>query len=147
MHQLELVFTSEFNMNYTVDVTWAYILNSEVTSYTMDFHLKAVDGNYEYSYADSNYPTLTHYIYLLSAAASSYPICFIDPELDGTYTTVTNGMSEYATYAGQIYLDRVLLFGLNPDDFIYDETKGYITAKDEATEEINCAKLFYYEQG
>lgn len=140
------LFTDEHSMNYTVDVTWAAIYNSEVTNSTQEFHLKADKGNYEYTYDDAQYG-ITNYIYLLSGSASSYPICFIDPEYDGTYTTVTNGMDEYSAYVGQIYLDRVLLFGLNPEDFIYDETKGYITAKDEATEELYCGKLFFYTEG
>ena len=140
------LFTDEHSMNYTVDITWTQIYNSEVSNYTQDFHLKAVDGNYEYSYDDTTYG-ITTYFYLLSASASSYPICFVDPEYDGTYTTLTNGMDEYSTYVGQIYLDRVLLFGINPEDFIYDETKGYITAKDEATEELYCGNLFYYTEG
>lgn len=141
------LFSDEHSMNYTVDVTWTAIYNSEVSTSSQDFHLKAVNGNYEYTYEDPNAYGLTNYTYLLSGSASSYPICFVDPDYDGVYTTVTNGMNEYEAYVGNIYLDRVLLFNINPEDFIYDETKGYITAKDQETEELYCGNLFYYTQG
>ena len=134
-------------MNYTVDITWTAIYNSEVSTSSQDFHLKAVNGNYEYSYEDPNAYGLTNYTYLVSGSASSYPICFVDPDYDGVYTTVTNGMNEYEAYVGNIYLDRVLLFNINPEDFIYDESKGYITAKDQKTEELYCGNLFYYTEG
>lgn len=138
-------FTVEQDMNYTVDIRWTAVSDGTVyeSSY-MDFRLLAEDGNYQYSYADPNSSVLTHYFYLLNSP-TGYPICFEDEDFDGVYSVVSYGMDEYESYVGQIYLDRVLLYGLDGDDFIYDETKGYITAKDAATEDKYCTSLFYYQ--
>lgn len=139
------LFTMEQDMNYTVDIRWTFVYEGIVQedSY-LDFHLEAEDGNYMYSYADGESSLLTHYFYLLSNP-SNYPVCFADEDFDGTFSAITYGMDEYEAYVGQIYLDRVLLYGFDSSDFIYDETKGYITAKDEATEEKYCTSLFYYQ--
>ncbi len=140
------LFTNEQNMNYTADIRWNVVSNDMVLDSTyIDFKLLAENGNYEYSYADSQSSLLTHYFYLLSGSSSNYPVCFMDEDFDGIFTTLTYGMDEYESYVSQIYLDRVLLYGLNPEDFIYDEEKGYITAKDMATEEKYCSSLFFYE--
>ena len=140
------MFNSEKEMNYTVDVTWQLVVNSQVQDLGSEFFLKAENGNYEYSYADTTYPDLFYYFYLLSGSDNSYPICFVDPDMDGTYSLLSSGMSEYDTYVSNIYLDRVLLHSIDSSDLIYDE-KGYITAKDAATEEQLCVDLFYFADG
>lgn len=142
------IFSSEFNMNYTSTIVYTPVVNSELRpDANSEFYLKAFNGNYEYSYTDPSYPTLTNYSYLLTASENSYPICFIDPDYDGQYTMLTNGTDDYESYVSQFYLDRVLFYGLDASDFIYDEEKGYITAKDEETEDRLCKQLFYYEEG
>ncbi len=139
-------FTKEHDMNYTADVRWNVVTSNGVsdTNY-LDFKILAENGNYEYSYLDPESSLITHYFYLLSGSSSNYPVCFMDEDFDGKFTTLTYGMNEYDSYVSQIYLDRVLLYGLNPEDFIYDAEKGYITAKDAATEEKYCSSLFFYQ--
>lgn len=140
------MFSNESSMNYTVDVRWNLVVNSEIsTTNYLDFHLEAENGNYYYSFEDSQASTLVHKFYLLSSGAN-YPILFEDEDFDGTYDLVSYGMDAYDSYVGQIFIDRVLLYGLDPKDFIYDEEKGYITAKDYETERTYCGKLFYYTE-
>ena len=140
------MFTNEKDMNYTADVRWTLVNNGIVYDDTyVDFHIEAENGNYFYSYEDSSYAgVLTHKFYLLTSG-NSYPVCFHDEDFDGVYSVSSYGMDDYNSYVGQIYLDRVLLYGLDPKDFIYDESKGYITAKNEALEAKYCGGLFFYE--
>lgn len=138
------MFSSEETMNYTIDSVWTIVYNGEIKEDShIDFKLLAENGNYEYSYADSSYPTLMHYFYLVSTG-STYPLCYLDEDFDGNFTVTSYGMDDYESYVSQIYLDRILLFAINPDDFIYDENKGYITAKDAQTEQKYCDQLFYF---
>lgn len=139
------IFNSEYSMNYSADIRWSMVQNGVLypNSY-IDFSIEAEKGNYKYSYADSEIPALIHEFYLLSGASSTYPVCFMDEDFDGTFTPISYGMDEYQSYVSQIYLDRVLFYNLNVEDFIYDETKGYITAKNAALEASYCNSLFYF---
>ena len=139
------IFNDEKSMNYTVDVTWTYVVDGILyEEYFQEFKLEAENGNYHYSFNDAESSLVTYNYFLLSANAASYPVCFEDDNVDGVYNAISYGMDEYEGYVSQIYLDRVLFFALDSEDFIYDETKGYITAKDAATEDNYCTSLFYY---
>ena len=139
------IFSDEKSMNYTVDTKWAMVMDGVLyEEYYSEFKLEAENGNYHYSFNDAESSLVTYNYFLLSANAASYPVCFEDDNVDGVYNAISYGMDEYEGYVSQIYLDRVLFFALDPKDFIYDETKGYITAKDAATEDNYCTSLFYY---
>ncbi len=139
-------FTNESNMNYTVDVRWNLVVNSEISqSNYLDFHVEAENGNYFYSYADPSSPSLYHKYYLLKNGNSA-PVLFYDDYGLGQYNVASSGMDEYESLVGQIYIDRIRLYGLNPTDFIYDEEKGYITAKDAETEAKYVSQLFFYTE-
>lgn len=138
------IFTDEFNMNYTVDISWEYVIDGELTGYTTDYKLLAADGNYEYSYADATYPQLIHYFYMLNENSTNYPLIFMDEDFDDNYDFVTYGMTDYEAYYSLIYLDVVKFYGFEQEDFIYDETKGYITAKNEELEQAYCNAVFSF---
>lgn len=139
------MFTQESDMNYTVDVKWALVQDGILyEEYYNEFKLLAENGNYHYSFNDAESPLVTYNYFLLSKNAASYPVCFEDDNVDGVYNAISYGMDEYESYVSQIYLDRVLFYGLNPEDFIYDENKGYITAKNANLEDTYCTNLFYY---
>ena len=139
------IFDDESSMNYTVDVTWTYVVDGVLyEDYFLEFDLEAQNGSYHYYYNDAESSLVTYHYYLLSTNAASYPVLFEDDNLDGSYNPITYGMDEYESYVSSIYLDRVLFYGLDANDFIYDETKGYITAKDAVTEDNYCTSIFYF---
>lgn len=138
------MFTSEFDMNYTVDISWEYVIDGELTGYTTDYKLLAQDGNYEYSYADPEAPTLIHYFYMLNENATSYPLIFMDEDFNSEWEFVTYGMTDYESYYSLIYLDVVKLFNIDKADLIYDEQKGYITAASEEIELDYCNDIFSF---
>lgn len=138
------IFTSEFDMNYTVDISWEYVIDGELTGYTTDYNLLAADGSYKYSYADPEYAALIHEFYLLNESSSNYPLIFMDEDFNGEWDFVTYGMTDYEAYYSLIYLDVVKFYGFEKEDFIYDEAKGYITAANEQLEQSYCNSVFSF---
>ena len=139
------LFNSEFEMNYTVSVEWEYVQDGQLTGYvTTTNNVLVSDGVYEYSYADSTYPSLIYYYYMIYENTTNYPLIYMDEDLNGEWEFVTYGMTDYEGYYSSIYLDSVQLYGLTQEDFIYDETKGYITAKNESLEDKYCSSIFSF---
>lgn len=146
------IFDSELEVNYTLDVEWyyAYIngqpVDEEVAKQnTQNFAIKAAEGNFEAAIVDPSY-NVTQYFYSISTGEGMTPLCFADADMNGVYESYAyeTDQSNYLAVFQNIYINAVALHSLNAADFTYNETEGYITAKDEATEAKLCEALFYY---
>lgn len=146
------VYNSELDVNYSLDIEWyyAYINGQPVEKeladqYTQNFTLKASDGNFEANITDpsTGYPQT---FYSISTGEGLNPMCFGDIDMNGVYENYAyeTDQQNYLTIFQNIYINAVALHSLNPEDFTYNEEKGYITAKDEETEIKLCEQLFYY---
>ncbi len=145
------VFTNLFattkDMNYTSSIKWTLVQNGKIyEENSITNTLKAVNGNYEYSYKNKN-TSLPNYDYIIDNASSlggaNY---YLDDGTQKKYTLFGYGMDNYDAYMTQFRFDRILLLNINPEDLIYDEEKGYITAKDADTEASLCTALFQYSE-
>lgn len=141
------LFATSNEMNYTSSVKWTLVQNGKIyEENNLTNTLKAVNGNYEYSYENGN-TGLTNHDYIVenesSLGGANY---YLDDGTQSNYTLYGYGMENYDSYMSQFRFDRILLLNIDPEDLIYDETKGYITAKDATTEASLCKALFQYSE-
>lgn len=137
------LFATTKDMNYTSSIKWTLVQNGKIyeNKYIINT-LKAVNGNYEYTYESTS--GLKNVDYLIDKETSISPTYYLDDGTQTNYTIYGYGMENYDAYLQNLYFDRIRLLNIDPEDLIYDEAKGYITAKNAETEATLCASLFQY---